>query len=79
MSRRDVVLAIVEGRLEEALGSLRRLVERADASGAAVSSRQFTLSMLLGFRDLPGSRERVASCFDEFAALGGSGYGSRPI
>jgi DNA-binding CsgD family transcriptional regulator/tetratricopeptide (TPR) repeat protein len=71
VSRRDVVLAIVEGRLEEALSSLQRFVERADASGAAVSSRQMALSMGRAPAIYLGHAEVWLAACDEFAKLAG--------
>src|SRR5262249_37410008 len=67
--RRDVFLAIVDGQLEEALSSLRRFVERADRLGAAVGSRQFTLSMLLAPAIYLGRAEVWLAAFDEFTGL----------
>ena len=69
--RRDVILAIVDGHLETALALLRRFVERADESGAAVGSRQFTLSMLLAPAIYLGRAEAWLAAFDEFAELAG--------
>jgi DNA-binding NarL/FixJ family response regulator len=71
VSRRDVVLAFVDGHLEVALGSLQRFVERADAWGAGVSSRQFMLSMALAPAIYLGRVEMWFAAFDEFAELAG--------
>jgi tetratricopeptide (TPR) repeat protein len=69
--RRDVILAIVDGHLETAVASLRRFVERADESGAAVSSRQFNLSMLHAPVIYLGRAGTWLAAFDEFAELAG--------
>jgi DNA-binding CsgD family transcriptional regulator/tetratricopeptide (TPR) repeat protein len=71
VSRRDMVLAIVDGRLEDVLGSQRGFVERADAAGAAVMSRQFALQMLLAPSVYLGRAEAWLAAFDEFAQLAG--------
>jgi DNA-binding CsgD family transcriptional regulator/tetratricopeptide (TPR) repeat protein len=71
LSRRDIILEIIDGHLEEALASLRRFVERADESGAALSSRQFTLSMLQAPALYLGRAEAWLAAFDEFAELAG--------
>jgi DNA-binding CsgD family transcriptional regulator len=71
VSRRDVVLAIVDGRLEEALGSQRRFVQRADALGEGVRSRQFALSMGLATAIYLGHAEVWLADCDEFAELAG--------
>jgi DNA-binding CsgD family transcriptional regulator/tetratricopeptide (TPR) repeat protein len=71
VSRRDVVLAIVDGRLEEALGLQRRFVQRADALGEGVRSRQFALSMGLATAIYLGHAEVWLADCDEFAELAG--------
>jgi DNA-binding CsgD family transcriptional regulator len=43
----EVVLAIVDGRLEEALALLQRLVDIADESGAPIRGRVFAVAQLL--------------------------------
>ena len=47
VSRRDVILAIVDGHLEDALVQWRRYVERADELGASLRGRIFGLDALL--------------------------------
>src|SRR5436190_2030887 len=69
--RRDVILAIVDGHLEDALELLRRFVARSDESGGSVSSRQFTLSMMLAPALYLGRAESWLGAFDEFAELAG--------
>jgi hypothetical protein len=71
VSRSDAALAIVDGRLEEALDSQRGFVERADACGAAVSSRQVALTMLLPSAIYLGRAEVWLAAYDEFAELAG--------
>jgi DNA-binding NarL/FixJ family response regulator len=71
VARRDIVLAIVDGDLEEALASMGRFIARGDGSGAAVGSRQFTLSMLLAPAIYLGQMEVWLAVFDEFAELAG--------
>jgi DNA-binding CsgD family transcriptional regulator len=47
VASRDVALAIIDGRLEDALALARRFVERAHEAGAATRGRQFGLLMLI--------------------------------
>jgi tetratricopeptide (TPR) repeat protein len=71
ISRRDVILATIDGRLEDALAVLRQFVERADESGGSVSSRQFSLSMMLAPVVYLGRAANWLAAFDEFSALAG--------
>jgi hypothetical protein len=71
VARRDVILKIIDGDLEEALASLRQFVQRADQSGAPVGSRQFRLSMLLAPAIYLGCAEAWLAAFEEFAELAG--------
>jgi DNA-binding CsgD family transcriptional regulator len=47
VAERDVILVIVDGRLEEALVLLRRLVDLADESGAPIRGRTFGANLLI--------------------------------
>jgi predicted ATPase len=46
VAQRDVLLAIVDGRLEETMALLERFVARADVLGVPVRGRQFAIQML---------------------------------
>jgi DNA-binding CsgD family transcriptional regulator len=61
----EIVLAIVDGRLEEALALLRRFVELADESGAPIRGRGFRNSQLIATALYLGRAEICLSAFDE--------------
>jgi ATP/maltotriose-dependent transcriptional regulator MalT len=69
--RRDIVLAILAGNLEDAVTLLRRFVQRSDESGSSVAGRQFTLSMLLAPALHLGRADAWLAVFDEFSNLAG--------
>jgi DNA-binding CsgD family transcriptional regulator len=70
-SRGDVVFAIVDGELEMALASMERFIVSGDGSGAAVGSRQFSLSMLLAPALYLGRAQEWLAAFEQFSELAG--------
>jgi DNA-binding CsgD family transcriptional regulator len=66
---RDVTLAIVDGRLDEALKLTEGLVELGDESGVPVRGRQFRLSTLLDPALYLGRADVWLTAFDEDANL----------
>jgi ATP/maltotriose-dependent transcriptional regulator MalT len=65
----DVLLAIVDGHLNEALELIRRYLERANASGAPIRGRIFAATLLMAAPVYLGRPEDWLSTFDEPAAL----------
>jgi DNA-binding CsgD family transcriptional regulator len=63
----QVVRAVLDGHLEEALGLLARFVERADATGAGVRARSFGQLMLLHPALLLGQADMWLATFEERA------------
>ena len=57
--QRDAVLAMVNGRLEEAVSILQRLVTRGDELGMVVRGRQFSLLMLRPYSHISGAMRSV--------------------
>jgi DNA-binding CsgD family transcriptional regulator len=64
-ARTDVVLAIVDGHLEDALVQLKRYVARADESGVAVNGRQVAVGMLIAPALNLGRADVWLAAFDE--------------
>jgi DNA-binding CsgD family transcriptional regulator len=62
---RDVLLAIVDGHLEQSLMLIRRFVERADASGWPVNGRQAAVIMLIAPALYLGRADILIAAFDE--------------
>jgi DNA-binding CsgD family transcriptional regulator len=71
VSRRDVILAIVDGHLQEAQVQLRRYVERADELGLSLRGRMLRLQMLYSLVRYLGRSETWLTASDEFAQMGG--------
>jgi DNA-binding CsgD family transcriptional regulator/tetratricopeptide (TPR) repeat protein len=68
--QRDAILAIIDGRLEEALALLERLVARADELGAPSRGREFNLILLLPVAIYLGRQEEWLSAYDDAARMG---------
>jgi DNA-binding CsgD family transcriptional regulator len=71
VSRRDVILAIVDGHLQDAQVQLRRYVERADELGLSLRGRMLRLQMLYSLVRYLGRAETWLTASDEFARMGG--------
>jgi DNA-binding CsgD family transcriptional regulator len=71
VSRLDVILAIVDGHLEDALVQLRRFVERADEFGASLRGRMMSLQMFFSVARYLGCAEAWLTASDEFVRMGG--------
>ena len=71
VSRLDVILAIVDGHLEDALVQLRRYVERADELGLSLRGHMLRLQMLFSLARYLGRAETWLPAFDEFVRMGG--------
>jgi DNA-binding CsgD family transcriptional regulator len=69
VARRDAILALIDGHLEDALALTRRFVERADEAGAPVRGRQLGVQMLLAPALYLGRPEIYLSAFEEYARL----------
>jgi DNA-binding CsgD family transcriptional regulator len=65
VAMRDVILATIDGHLEEALRLARRYVERADESGASVRGQHFGVLLLIAPALYLGRAEIWLSAFDE--------------
>jgi DNA-binding CsgD family transcriptional regulator len=72
------VLAIVDGRLEEALALLRRFEELADESGAPIRGRQFGVNILIGPALYLGRPDIWLSALDEFGEPASLAWRGRP-
>jgi predicted ATPase len=75
--QRDAILAVVEGRLEEALALLRIFVERADELGASIRGRVLGLLVLLSPALYLGREDLWLSAYNELVQLSGSAASSR--
>jgi DNA-binding CsgD family transcriptional regulator/tetratricopeptide (TPR) repeat protein len=71
VSRLDVILAIVDGHLEDALVQLRRYRGRADELGLSFRGRMISLQMLFSLARYLGRAETWLTASDEFARMGG--------
>jgi DNA-binding CsgD family transcriptional regulator len=71
VSRLDVILAIVDGHLEDALLRLRRYVERADELGLSFRGRMISLQMFFSVARYLGRAESWLTASDEFVRMGG--------
>jgi DNA-binding CsgD family transcriptional regulator len=67
----EAILAIVDGRLEEAHLLLQRFVERAEVSGAALRGRLFSLQMLLAPALHLGQAATWLAAYEDYARLAG--------
>jgi DNA-binding CsgD family transcriptional regulator len=65
MEMSDVILAIIDGHLEDSVAFIRRFVERADESGARVRGRQFGVLMLFAPALYLGRADTWLIAFDE--------------
>jgi hypothetical protein len=68
--QRDAILAIIDGRLEEALALLERLVARADELGAPVRGREFKLILLLPVAIYLGRSQDWLTAYQDAARMG---------
>ena len=71
MAQRDPLLALVDGRLEDALVQWKRLVERADELGASLRGRMIGLNMLHALARYLGRAETWLAACDEYVRMGG--------
>jgi tetratricopeptide (TPR) repeat protein len=71
LDQRDALLSIVDGRLEEALVLLQRLVEHADESGSPVRGRQVAIQMQVAAALYVGRAEAWLMWFGEYAERAG--------
>jgi DNA-binding CsgD family transcriptional regulator len=69
--QQEIVLAVVDGHLEDALVQWRRFVERADELGASRRGRMLGLQVLLSPARYLGRAETWLAASDEFVGLGG--------
>jgi DNA-binding CsgD family transcriptional regulator len=74
-ARSDVILAIVDGQLEEARALLRRFVERADETGAPMFGRQVGVGLLIAAALHLGRPDLWLATVDEY---GGPASLTRP-
>jgi DNA-binding CsgD family transcriptional regulator len=74
-ARSEVILAIVDGRLEEALALLRRFVERADETGTRMFGRQVGVGLLIPAALYLGRPDLYLATVDEY---GGPASLTRP-
>jgi DNA-binding CsgD family transcriptional regulator len=77
LPQRDAMLAIIDGRLEDALVQWRRYVELADELGASLRGRMLGLLMLLAPARHLGRADTWLAASDEYVGLGG--FGGAPI
>jgi DNA-binding CsgD family transcriptional regulator/tetratricopeptide (TPR) repeat protein len=70
VQQRDVVLAIIEGRLEDAFSALEGFVDRADELGAAVRGREFNLILLLPVAVYLGRAQGWLTAYEDAARMG---------
>jgi DNA-binding CsgD family transcriptional regulator len=70
--QRDVVLAVVDGHLEEALVQLGRYVGQADELGASLRGRELGLHHLVLPALYLGRAEAYLTAFEEYAQLAGA-------
>ena len=68
MAAIDSTLAIVDGRLEEAVERITRYVERGDESGAPVRARQFGVMMLIAPAQYLGRPDLWLTAADEYGS-----------
>jgi DNA-binding CsgD family transcriptional regulator len=69
---RNVILSIVDGRLQDAVAELPRFMEVADELGASLRGRQFALTLLFAPAMYLGLADAWLTAFQEIAALAGS-------
>jgi DNA-binding CsgD family transcriptional regulator len=77
--RNDVILAIVDGQLEDSVVQLRRFVERADELGASLRGRMLGLQTLFFAARHLGRAEIWLTASDEFIRMGGFRSGSTAV
>ena len=68
--QRDATLAIIDGRLEEALALLERFVARADELGAPVRGREFNLMLLFPVAIYLGRSQDWLTAYEDAARMG---------
>jgi hypothetical protein len=73
LPQRDAMLAIIDGRLEDALVQWRRYVEQTDELGASLRGRLIGLLVLAAPAHHLGRADTWLAASDEFVGLGGSG------
>jgi DNA-binding CsgD family transcriptional regulator len=78
VAEREIVLAVVDGRLEEALILPRRFVELADELGAPIRGRNFGLTQLIAPALYLGRAEVWLSAFAELGAPASQAQPGRP-
>jgi DNA-binding CsgD family transcriptional regulator len=76
--RRDAVLAIIDGHLQDALVLITRFIERADESGAASRGRQWGLQMLLAPALYLGCADAWLTAFSEYSGEASPGMSAAP-
>jgi DNA-binding CsgD family transcriptional regulator/tetratricopeptide (TPR) repeat protein len=69
--QRDIVLAVVDGHLEDALVQLGQYVGRADEFGASLRGRELGLHLLVFPALYLGRAEAYLTAFEEYARLAG--------
>jgi DNA-binding CsgD family transcriptional regulator len=74
--QRDVVLAFVDGHLEDAVVQLGRFVALADELGASLRGRELGLHLLIAPALYLGRPEMYLTAFEEHAQLAGAGVPS---
>jgi DNA-binding CsgD family transcriptional regulator len=77
--RRDVILAILDGQLEEALAQVKRYVERAKELGSPVLGRHNGLLTLISPAAYLGRADLWLTAFDEHARAARLDHPGRPV
>jgi DNA-binding CsgD family transcriptional regulator len=75
----EIVLAIIEGHLDEALVLLQRFVERAEDTGAGVRARLFSLLLLVSPVVYLGRPAIYLTAFDQYSELAGAARARAPF
>jgi DNA-binding CsgD family transcriptional regulator len=70
----DALLALIEGRLDEAWILVQRLVARADELGAPARGREFALQIRFALALHQGRAEEYLAAFEEYAELSGPAF-----
>jgi DNA-binding CsgD family transcriptional regulator/tetratricopeptide (TPR) repeat protein len=79
MADRAAILAILDGRLDDAVGLVARYIERADESGAPVRGRRVGLLTLIGPALYLGRADIWLSAFDEHAWVASLAGPGQPV
>ncbi|HYW90086.1 MAG TPA: AAA family ATPase, partial [Chloroflexota bacterium] len=75
----EIVLAIIDGHLEEALVLLQRFVEQAEDTGAGVRARLFSLLLLVSPVLYLGRPAIYLTAFDQYREFAGAAHARAPL